>query len=71
MDRILVTNDEDQEETADQWYREGRPFPGVVAWRQKLYDQITYGELVEYFESLAKEKSPFVPYPILHPKPKR
>ena len=37
LDRVLVTNDEDQEVTADRWHRDSRSFPGVIAWRQQLY----------------------------------
>jgi Domain of unknown function (DUF5615) len=70
LGRVLVSNDEDQEVTADQWYRDGRPFPGVVAWRQKVYAQMTYGEILEWFEELARRESPFAGYPILRIKPR-
>lgn len=36
LGRVLVTNDEDQDVIADQWYRAGKLFPGVIAWRQKV-----------------------------------
>jgi hypothetical protein len=39
LGRVLVTNDEDYEVTADQWYRAERSFPGLIAWPQKVYDQ--------------------------------
>jgi len=71
LGRVLVTNDEDQEVTADQWYRVGRPFPGLIAWRQKVYGQMTYGEILEYFEKLARQDHPFAAYPILHVKSRR
>lgn len=70
LERVLVTNDEDHEVTADQWYRAGRTFPGLIAWPQKVYDQITYGEIVEAFEKLAAKDDPFFPYPIVFIKPK-
>ena len=70
LGRVLVTNDEDQEAIADQWYREGRPFPGVIAWRQKAYTQMTVGEIVEAFEEIAAREHPFSPYPIVRIKPK-
>jgi len=57
--------------TADQWYREGRPVPGVVAWRQKTYSRMTAGEIVEAFEGIAARETPFSPYPIVRIKPKR
>lgn len=69
LGRVLVTNDEDHDVIADQWYRAGRPFPGVIAWRQKLYTQMSNGEILEYFESLARQDNPFAGYPILHLKP--
>ena len=71
LGRVLVTNDEDQEEIAARWYGEGRPFPGIIAWRQRVYGQMSYGEIVEYFERLAQQDDPFAGYPILHVKPKR
>lgn len=43
---------------ADQWHRDRRPFPGVVAWRQKVYAPMTYGEILEWFEELARRESP-------------
>ena len=70
LSRVLVTNDEDQEVLADQWYREGRPFRGVVAWRQEAYSQMTNGEILEAFEELAAHDNPFSPYPIVRIKPK-
>ncbi len=71
LSRVLVTNDEDQEVIADQWYRQGRPFPGIVAWRQKTYSQMTNGEIVEAFEELAARDNPFSPYPIVRIKARR
>jgi hypothetical protein len=70
LGRVLVTNDEDHEVTADQWYRAERTFPGVIAWRQKVYDQMTYGEIVKAFEELAAKDNPFSPYPIVFIKRK-
>lgn len=71
LGRVLVTNDEDQEDIAARWYAEGRLFPGVIAWRQRVYDRMTYGEFVEYFEGLAQQDDPFAAYPIIHVKPER
>lgn len=69
LGRVLVTNDEDQDIIADQWYRAGKPFPGVVAWRQKIYAQTSNSQILEYFENLALQDNPFAGYPILHLKP--
>ncbi len=71
LGRVLVINDEDQEVTADQWYRQGRSLPGVIAWRQRTYRQMTVGEIVEAFEEIAARENPFSPYPIVRIKPKR
>jgi hypothetical protein len=71
LGRVLVTNDEDQEVIADQWYREDRAFLGVIAWRQKVYEQMTYGEILECFEELAKQENSFATYPVVRIKPKR
>jgi hypothetical protein len=71
LGRVLVTNDEDQEAIGDVWYRAGRAFPGVVVWRQSVYDQMSYRELVEVFESLARQEDPFSTYPILRIWPSR
>jgi hypothetical protein len=71
LGRVLVTHDEDQEAIGDGWYRAGRPFPGVLVWRQTVYDQMSYGELVEAFEELARQDDPFAPYPIVRIWPTR
>lgn len=71
LGRVLVTNDEDQEVAADRWHREGRRFPGLIAWRQKVYSQMTYGEILEQFEELARQDQPFAGYPIVRIKPGR
>jgi hypothetical protein len=70
LGRVLVTNDEGHEATADQWYRAERTFPGLIAWPQRVYDQMTYGEIVEAFEELAAKDNPFSPYPIIFIRPK-
>ncbi len=70
LGRVLVTHDEDHAVTADQWYRSGRRFPGLIAWPQKVYDQMTYGEIVEAFEKLAAKDNPFSQYPIVFIKPR-
>ena len=67
-----VTNDADHEPFGDQWYREGRRFPGMIIWRQGVYDLMTYGHIVEAFEELAgREESPFAIYPIVRIRPPR
>jgi Domain of unknown function (DUF5615) len=71
LGRVLVTNDADQEAIADKWYREGRAFPGVIAWRQRSYREMTVGEILKAFEEIATREQPFSPYPILRIKPKR
>lgn len=67
--RVLVTNDDDQRQTARRWYREGKPFPGVVWWPQTHYRLMRPGDFVRRFEEFATQENPFGSYPILHLKP--
>jgi hypothetical protein len=69
--RVLVTNDAGQESRAQQWFEDRRPFPGLVVWRQAVYEQMTYGELLEAFEELARQPDPFSPYPVVRIWPRR
>jgi hypothetical protein len=39
--------------------------PGLIVWRQAVYDQMTYGQLVDVFEELAGQDDPFALYPII------
>ena len=55
LGRVLVTNDAGQEARAHQWYEDRRRFPGLIVWRQAIYDHMSYGDLVEAFEALARE----------------
>ena len=63
--RVLVTNDAGQEARAQQWCAEGRRFLGLIVWRQTVYDQMSYGQLVTAFEELALQDGPFSEYPIV------
>ena len=56
---------------ANQWYRQGRAFPGLITWPQKLYSEVTGGEIAEVSEELAAQENPFLPYPIVRVKPER
>lgn len=69
--RVLVTNDEDQKQIARQWYRVGRPFPGLIWWPQAQYRLMRPGDFVARFEELAEQADPFAAYPIIHLKPLR
>ena len=69
--RVLVSNDDDHRSLANRWFREARPFPGLIAWSQEDYAQMTYGEIVDAFEKLAQQDDPFSPYPIVRIKPRR
>ncbi|HYN01466.1 MAG TPA: hypothetical protein VE359_03395 [Vicinamibacteria bacterium] len=71
LGRVLVTNDAGQEARAQQWYEARRSFPGLIVWRQAVYDQMTYGQLVDAFEELAQQADPFALYPIIRIWPKR
>jgi hypothetical protein len=67
--RVRVNNA--VEAIGDGWYRAGRAFPGVVVWRRTVHDRMSYRELVEVFESLARQDDPFSTYPILRICPSR
>ena len=58
LGRVLVTNDSGQETRAQQWYEAKRSFPGLIVWRQAVYDQVSYGQLVEAFEEIARQTFP-------------
>jgi len=47
------------------------PFPGLVTWQQQTYDEMSYGEIIEFFEELASRDNPFADYPVVFVKPKR
>jgi hypothetical protein len=71
LGRVLVTNDAGQEARAQEWHEAQRSFPGLVVWRQAVYDRMSYGQLVEVFEELARQDAPFATYPIIRVWPKR
>jgi len=71
LGRVLVTNDAGLEARAQHWYEAKRTFPGLIVWRQAVYDQMSYGQLVEAFEELAQLDNPFALYPIIRIWPKR
>jgi len=68
--RVFVSNDEPAEAIGIQWLSEGRPFRGVVCWKQEHQRRMSIGDLVAAFEELAAKDDPFH-YPIVHLKPKR
>jgi hypothetical protein len=71
LGRVLVTNDAGQEARAQQWYEAKHSFPGLIVWRQAVYDQMSYGQLVDAFEELAQQDDPFAAYPVIRIWPKR
>jgi hypothetical protein len=71
LGRVLVTNDAGHEARAQEWFEAKRTFPGLVVWRQAVYDQMTYGQLVEAFEQIARQDDPFAAYPIIRIWPQR
>ncbi len=68
LGRVLVTSDDDQRQLARRFYREAKPFPGVVWWPQTQYRLMRPGDFVKRFEEYAQKDDPFVAYPILRPK---
>ena len=69
--RVLISNDLDQVRIAQEWILAGRPFAGLVTWRKAQERQVTPADIADAFESLAGEKDPFRPYPIVYLKLKR
>ena len=67
--RVLVAYDVHQRKIALEWVEGGRPFPGLITWRQKHHERLTVGDILEAFESLAAEDDPFA-YPIRYLTPK-
>lgn len=67
-ERVLVGYDWHQRRIALEWIKAGRPFRGLLAWKQKLHEQMTVGEFLKVFEDLAAEDDPFV-YPIRYITP--
>ena len=65
QDRVLVTSDAGHEARAQQWHKDGRRFRGLIVWRQTVYDQMSYRQLVEAFEELGTREDPFSEYPIV------
>jgi len=65
--RVFVTNDEPIHKLAMRWLSEGRPFPGLVFWRQERYQEMTTGDFLKAFDALAAQEEPFA-YPIYYPK---
>jgi len=66
--RVLVTNDEGIQRLGAACLEQGRLFPGLVFWRQKDYNAMTTGEIIEAFERLAAEEAPFA-YPLRRIRP--
>lgn len=69
LGRVLVTNDDDQRQIARQWYRDQKPFPGLIWWPQAQYQLMRPSDVVARFEEYAAQDDPFAIYPILHLKP--
>ena len=69
--RVLVGYDWHQRRIAHEWIKAGRPFRGLLTWKQRHHEQMTVGEFLKAFEDLAAEDDPFA-YPIRYitpPKP--
>lgn len=69
LGRVLVSNDDDQRQLARRFYREGRPFPGLIWWPQSQYQRMRPGDVVRRFEEYAAQGAPFAAYPILQLEP--
>ena len=70
--RVLVSNDKDQELLALAWLKAGRAFPGLVTWAKRHEQRMTVGDFLGRFEDLAAREQAFPPdYPIVYLKPGR
>jgi hypothetical protein len=69
LGRVLVSNDDDQRQVARQWYKNKKPFPGVIWWPQPQYQLMRPSDVVSRFEEYAAQDDPFARYPILDLKP--
>jgi hypothetical protein len=43
MGRVLVSHDEGQQLRAVSWHAEGRALPGLITWRQDIYNLMSPG----------------------------
>ena len=66
LNRVLVTNDQPLRAIAYRWLREGRPFRGVITWRQLDYYRMSIGDILRDFEKIAEREDPFGNYPVIH-----
>jgi len=63
--RVFVAHDLHQNQAAQEWLRQGRPFRGFVTWPQLRHRKWSDGDMVEAFEKIAGEDDPFQSaYPI-------
>ena len=66
--RVFVSTDEPAQEIPKRWLREGRPFQGMICWKQLHRTRMTESGFLRAFEDLADEPDPFA-YPIRYIKP--
>lgn len=53
--RVLVSSDEPAQEIAKRWLREGRPFRGMICWKQQHGMRMMEGDFLQAFEDLAND----------------
>lgn len=68
--RVVVSNDLDMKRLAEAWYAEGRVYAGLVWWSRRHYATMSPGDFVSAFDELADTPEPFLPYQIVHLKPR-
>lgn len=70
--RVFVSSDEPAQEIPKRWLREGRPFQGIICWKQQHRTRMNESDFLQAFEDLASEPDPFA-YPIRYitPQPNR
>jgi len=57
--RAIVTSDAGILKSAKEWLSEGRPFKGMIYWKQVLYYEMSPGDFIRAFEKFAEEDDPF------------
>jgi hypothetical protein len=69
--RLFYTDADIHGVLAEKWLDENRSFPGLVWWPRRHYTRMSASDILERFEVLARQDSPFGLYPVVCIKPGR
>lgn len=67
--RVLVAHDRHQIIRAKGWTAQGRAFPGLITWQQRMSRRFPVSAFLEAFEDLAG-RAPFAVTPVVFLKPR-